>query len=55
MSEVKCNNCGEYWTSCNCWDAEDEGSNGHQILALRLRSGLTKSKYLEALEAVEDI
>lgn len=50
MSEVKCMNCGEYWTSCECWDTEDENNTGHQVLALRLRNGLTKSKYLKAVE-----
>jgi len=50
MSEVICTNCGEHWVDCNCYDGEDEQNNAHQILALRLRNGLTQSAYLKAKE-----
>ncbi len=53
MTEVVCGNCGEHWRNCECWDAEDEGNNGHQVLALRLKYGLTRSKYLKAKEEEE--
>ncbi len=50
MSEVTCNNCGLPWVDCECWDCEDGLNNGHQVYALRLHNGLTKSKYLKVKE-----
>ena len=42
--DIICDNCGENWKNCTCWD--DHGSKEHQILAHRLAFGYTTSDYL---------